>query len=167
MYWSSVSSLQRFCSANHCTKLLSHGVPSAALLLNALQDANEGSPRVRLPAGVQRAAVIKKVSVLISQLDIAATKTESNHFICERAAKFISDCLDAVLDPPSAPTGTFNTDSSIPDGTLADPPLSSQDGWFDIPSDLLAGYPSLVEQGWPNWTGLNMDYYAVPDLHEP
>lgn len=105
------------------------------------------------------------MSVLISQLDIAATKTESNHFFCERAAKFVSDRLNAVLDPPASTPGPSDTYPHMLD-TATDASSSGQDGWFDMPNNLFAGYPFMAEQGWTNWSLLNIDPYTVSELNE-
>lgn len=139
-------------------------MPSASVLLNTLKPSSAEAPEIQLPPGIQRALIIQKVSVLISQLDIAATKTESNHFFCGRAAKFLSDRLDAVLDPAATTSDQSSLDSDVlAPGT--NHILSGQDGQFNIPAGLFAGYPSLVDPSWTSWTLLNMDYPTIPDLN--
>lgn len=139
-------------------------MPSASVLLTTLKSSGTEAPEVQLPPGVQRALIIQKVSVLISQLDIAATKTESNHFFCGRAAKFLSDRLDAVLDPGATTSDQSSLDSDVFAPGI-DHTLSGQEGMFNIPTGLFTGHPSLVDPSWTSWTLLNMDYPIMPDLN--
>lgn len=78
-------------------KLLSCGLPSAAVLSTALENITQDPSRV-LPPGIKPPAVIRNLSVLASQLESVASSRERNQAFCLQAAKAITEKLDKILD---------------------------------------------------------------------
>lgn len=85
-----------FCIADR-VKLLSCGLPSAAVLSTALKNITQDPPRI-LPPGIKTSAVIRNLSVLASQLESVASSRERNQAFCLQAAKAITEKLDKILD---------------------------------------------------------------------
>jgi hypothetical protein len=85
-----------FCIADR-VKLLSCGLPSAAVLSTALENITQGPSRI-LPPGIKTSAVIRNLSVLASQLESVASSRERNQAFCLQAAKAITEKLDKILD---------------------------------------------------------------------
>ncbi|KAL4746049.1 hypothetical protein BDW72DRAFT_207673 [Aspergillus terricola var. indicus] len=77
--------------------LLSCGLPSAAVLLTALENMTQESSGMLLP-GIKTSAVIRNLSVLASQLETVASSRERNQVFCLQAAKAITEKLDKILD---------------------------------------------------------------------
>lgn len=78
-------------------KLLSCGLPSAAVLSTALENITQDPSRT-LPPGIKTSAVIRNLCVLASQLDSAASPREKNQAFCLQAAKAVTEKLDKILD---------------------------------------------------------------------
>lgn len=78
-------------------KLLSCGLPSAAILSTALENSTQDPSRI-LPPGIKTSAVIRNLSVLASQLESVASSRERNQSFCLQAAKAITEKLDKILD---------------------------------------------------------------------
>jgi hypothetical protein len=85
-----------FCIADR-VKLLSCGLPSAAVLSTALENITQDPSRT-LPPGIKTSAVIRNLSVLASQLESVASSRERNQAFCLQAAKAITEKLDKILD---------------------------------------------------------------------
>jgi hypothetical protein len=85
-----------FCIADR-VKLLSCGLPSAAVLSTALENITQDPSRI-LPPGIKTSAVIRNLSVLASQLESVASSRERNQAFCLQAAKAITEKLDKILD---------------------------------------------------------------------
>ena len=83
-------------------KLLSCGLPSAAVLSTALENITRYPSRV-LPPGIKTSAVIRNLSVLASQLESVASSRERNQAFCLQAAKAITEKLDKILDKFATP----------------------------------------------------------------
>lgn len=84
-----------FCIADG-VKLLSCGLPSAAVLSTALENSTQDPSRI-LPPGIKTSAVIRNLSVLASQLGSVASSRERNQAFCLQAAKAITEKLDKIL----------------------------------------------------------------------
>lgn len=78
-------------------KLLSCGLPSAAVLSAALENITQDSSGI-LPPGIKASAVIRHLSVLASQLESVASSRERNQAFCLQGAKAITEKLDKILD---------------------------------------------------------------------
>lgn len=107
-------------------KLLSCGLPSAAVLSTAIKNLAQDPSRV-LPPGIKTSAVIRNLSVLASQLESVASPRERNQAFCLQAAKAITAKLDKILDKfatpniqatPGVTTSTDASPMSIPASSL-------------------------------------------------
>lgn len=78
-------------------KLLACGLPSAAVLSNALESITQGFS-TSLPPGIKTSALIRNLSVLASQLESVASPRERNQAFCLQAAKAITAKLDKILE---------------------------------------------------------------------
>ena len=114
-----------FCIADKA-KLLSCGLPSAAVLSTAIKNLAQGPAKV-LPPGIKASAVIRNLSVLASQLESVASPRERNQAFCLQAAKAITAKLDKILDKfatpnfqatPGVTTSTDASAMSIPASSL-------------------------------------------------
>lgn len=140
-----------------------YGVPSAVVLLDAMQQQqSDSSPEpALLPPEICKAALVRSLSVFISNLDTIADKTESNHFLAGHAAKHLSDRLDAVLEPPlSSGSRARSAVSYTPETSIASTELGQQDdnGLNDLPIMVFPGPMSVEEPEWTSWALLNLDY---------
>lgn len=109
-------------------KLLSCGLPSAAILSSALKNLTQDPSRV-LPPGIKTSAVIRNLSVLASQLESVSSSRERNQAFCMQAAKAITAKLDKILDKFA--TSNFQATSDVATSTDASPmsiPTPSIDG---------------------------------------
>ncbi|KAJ5048054.1 hypothetical protein NUH16_006552 [Penicillium rubens] len=134
-------------------KLLSCGLPSAAVLSTALENITQDPSRV-LPPGIKTPAVIRNLSVLASQLDSVASSRERNQAFCLQAAKAITEKLDKILDKfatskfQATPDVATSTDVS-PMSVLAtdvDSPLD--DGAGEIGAINLDDYDNFDLMSW-------------------
>lgn len=81
-------------------KVFEFGLPAAAILTTALQDMTR-DPSKNLPASINRAILIRNISVLISHLEsvIAYGDIQSKDLAsCRQASKSISHRLDQILE---------------------------------------------------------------------
>ncbi|KAI2472282.1 hypothetical protein F4781DRAFT_438501 [Annulohypoxylon bovei var. microspora] len=77
--------------------VLSYDLPSAIVLITALQEIAR-SPLRSTPPEVNRAPIIRHLSVLVSQLESVFSPSETAYEFCIQAAKIISHKLDLVID---------------------------------------------------------------------
>lgn len=84
------------------SKILCYGMPTAVILVTALQDALQ-DPSKTLPPGLSKSSIIRNLSVLICQLETATHQEEANHTVCIQAAKALSRKLDQILDESAVP----------------------------------------------------------------
>lgn len=96
-------------SISVCTdncKILSYGLPSAAVLMTALYDATR-DPLISLPPDVNLSHLIRHLSVLVSQLESVRSPDEPNSEFCTQAANIISRKLDQFLEGFTDPVGVI------------------------------------------------------------
>lgn len=140
-----------------------YGVPSALVLLDAIQYSGSESS---LPLEITKAALLRNLSVFISNLDTVATKTESNHYLSGCAAKYLSERLDAVLEPLSASNSRAgDTVNHTPEtSTGLDFMAFNQQSLHDMPNMLFPGPMSVDEPEWTSWALLGLDYSMTSTL---
>lgn len=97
-------------SMTDLNQALQFGLPAAALLTTAIQEANR-DPLQRFPPSINKACLIRNVSVLISHLESVFATDEAQsteQTSCRQASKTISRRLDQILEGvfggPTAPT---------------------------------------------------------------
>lgn len=85
-------------------QIILFGIPSASILAIALQEQQRTGHA--FPPSISRAEVIRKISVLISHLDVAvhmdsssARPGEANYNLCRKACKAFTRVIDNILDP--------------------------------------------------------------------
>lgn len=109
---------------NAC-KILSYGLPCAAILSTALetsiQDSSRGS---QLLPGIKTSTLIRNLSVLVSQLETVSGPSETNHVFCIKASKAISRKLDHILDSFATASVTRPSDH-VPEPVLTLPALNT------------------------------------------
>lgn len=141
-----------------------YGVPSALVLLDAIQY-HDGAES--LPLEITKAALLRNLSVFISNLDTVADKTESNHYLSGCAAKYLSERLDSVLEPMSSNHSRAGGDtaSQTPETSTGMAPLDfSLHGLHDTSSMLFPGPMSVDEPEWSSWALLGLDYSMTSAL---
>lgn len=79
--------------------------PAIVLAKTVLEMARKGVASVPLPAEVDRARIVRLLSVFVSQLDSVAGPGEPNHEICKQASSAVSYALDELLKGPQAHPG--------------------------------------------------------------
>lgn len=85
-------------------QVLCYGLPAAAVLVNALLEVARSKGTQSLPEGLNRAFIIRQLSVFISHLESIYNPGDANYNVCVNAAKAISRTLDDALDISSAPS---------------------------------------------------------------
>ncbi|KAF3764413.1 hypothetical protein M406DRAFT_351718 [Cryphonectria parasitica EP155] len=85
--------------------LLFYALPSAVVLITALQDAVR-DPARSLPPSISKPTLFRNLSVLVSQLEALASPEEPHYTFCAQAAKSMSRKLDQVLEHSMAGPGT-------------------------------------------------------------
>ncbi|KAI1442713.1 hypothetical protein F5Y02DRAFT_395330 [Annulohypoxylon stygium] len=124
--------------------VLSYGLPSATILITALQDTTT-NPSTNFPPEVSRSRLIRHLSVLVSQLESISSPKETTHEFCIQAAKIISRKLDLVLDNFATPALV------IPSGAVSDPKAST----------LTPGSANLEPIGFDDMDGLDFDSWPL------
>lgn len=125
---------------------------SAVILLDVLGDVC--AKRRQFPAVITKSALLRNVSVLVSNLEMASNPSESNHAFCASAAKMLSDKLDHALDPQVA-SGIVNVQpmGSVAGGGNVEPGLL-----FDDESAFMFEEQAVAtDQSWTNWGLLDAD----------
>ena len=80
-------------------KILSYGLPCAAILLTALDPViQESSKETKLPPSLKTSNIIRNLSVLVSQLESVSSPNETNYVFCLKSSQAISRKLDHILD---------------------------------------------------------------------
>ena len=124
MYPILMSCRRKISPINGC-KILSYGLPCAAILSTALetsiQDSSTGS---QLLAGIKTSTLIRNLSVLVSQLETVSSPSETNHVFCIKASKAISRKLDHILDSFTTASSTQPPDL-VPEPVLTPPALNT------------------------------------------
>ncbi|CAI6340936.1 unnamed protein product [Periconia digitata] len=98
-------------------QLILFGIPSASVLATALQEQQRTNHA--FPPSISRAKIIRKISVLISHLDVAvhmdsARPGEANYNLCRKACKAFTRVIDNILDPKmGSETGITPTSADI------------------------------------------------------
>lgn len=83
---------------NGC-KVLSYGLPCAAILSAALDPVIQDSSRgTKLPPSMKTSNLIRNLSILVSQLESVSSPSETNHIFCLKSSQAISRKLDRILD---------------------------------------------------------------------
>ncbi|KAJ6131286.1 hypothetical protein N7523_001746 [Penicillium sp. IBT 18751x] len=113
--------------------LLIYGLPSASMLIRALETTNLHSSNI-LPPSMKSSNLVRNLSVLVSHLENVCRHGDTNHTFCIQASKAISRKLDIILSEPQKPA------SSIP--------FNASQG-FNTPSQSLVtpGMPSELSPG--------------------
>lgn len=89
---------QRTSLINRC-KILSYGLPCAAILSNALDPVIQDSSRgTKPPPSMKTSNLIRNLSVLVSQLESVSSPSDTNHVFCLKSSQGISRKLDHILD---------------------------------------------------------------------
>lgn len=101
-------------------KLLSCGLPSAAVLSTALENLTQDPSRT-LPPGIKTSVVIRNLSVLASQLESVSSSRERNQAFCLQAAKAITEKLDKILDKFATSSKSQATPDVLTQGTALSP----------------------------------------------
>lgn len=100
--------------------------------------AREGQGAVKLPSDIDRARIIRLLSVFVSDLEGISGPGEPNYEVCERARAAISGALDELLSGPhleSHPPATKNVETALLDGQeQANPTMGAWD-WFGEDAD--------------------------------
>lgn len=105
-------------------KILSYGLPCAAILSTALDHSVQGSSRgTNLPPGMKTSNLIRNLSVLVSQLESVSSPSETNHVFCLKSSKAISRKLDHILDGFTTANSTKPPD--LPEPVLTPPRLDN------------------------------------------
>ncbi|KAJ5289691.1 uncharacterized protein N7443_009944 [Penicillium atrosanguineum] len=96
--------------ASYCPRdlpgiLLSYGLPSASMLIKALEKDNSESTNT-LPPSMKPSNLIRNLSVLVSHLENVCSHRETNHTFCIQASKAISRKLDNILNEPIMPASS-------------------------------------------------------------
>ncbi|KAK4505168.1 hypothetical protein PRZ48_003131 [Zasmidium cellare] len=89
--------------------VLCYGLPAAGVLVNALLEVARSKGTQSLPEGLNRAFIIRQLSVFISHLESIYNPGDPNYTICLNAAKAISRTLDDALDISAASTTVNST----------------------------------------------------------
>ncbi|KAK3934599.1 hypothetical protein QBC46DRAFT_426569 [Diplogelasinospora grovesii] len=143
--------------------ILCYGVPSAAILTTALQEATRDSSR-SLPSGVNSSLLIRNLSVVVSQLESVSSPGESNRVPCIQASKVISRKLDQILDslavsaavmPSNDALGVENSSAESMSTRL--PPASSTPAMGLADLDTFVDFDTLDLETW----ALNVDLGAT------
>lgn len=87
------------------TQILNYGLPSAAILAEALQNHGRTGANT-FPAGLSRSTVIRSLSVFVADLENVCNPGEACYDNCIQASKELSRILDRVLDSTAAPVAT-------------------------------------------------------------
>ena len=103
-------------------QMFAYGLFCATILCSALQDITR-DPSKMLPEGLNRATLIRNLSVFIADLELVCGPGNINHEFCAQASKAISKALDDVLNGVSTTTVFVNNVPNI--GVLATPSSSS------------------------------------------
>lgn len=107
----------RYCRSsifNGC-KILSYGLPSAAILSTALDpDIQQSSKETKLPPSLKTSNIIRNLSVLVSQLESVSSPVETNRVFCLKSSQAISRKLDHILN-------SFTTAKSIKPSDYPEP----------------------------------------------
>lgn len=74
--------------------------PAIVLSKKLLEIGRKGSDAVPLPLDMDRARIVRILSVFVSQLESVAAPGEPNYDICKQANMAISYALDALLKGP-------------------------------------------------------------------
>jgi len=102
--------------------MFAYGLFCATTLCSALQDITR-DPSKTLPDGLNRATLIRNLSVFIADLELICGPGNINHEFCAQASKAISKALDDVLNGVSNTTTLANNVPNM--GVLATPSSSS------------------------------------------
>lgn len=90
-------------------QVLCYSLAAAGVLVNALLEVARSKGTQSLPDGLNRAFIIRQLSVFISHLESIYNPGDPNYTICLNAAKAISRTLDDALDISSAASTTVNS----------------------------------------------------------
>ncbi|KAK6435735.1 hypothetical protein LTR95_008075 [Oleoguttula sp. CCFEE 5521] len=151
-----------------------YGLPSAATVAAALLETSKASSSHRLPTGLDRAALVRKLSVFLNDLDDVCGPGSLNHEYCTQAAKAISTTLDSVLNgtvasddfaaaltPATPDVGSYATPTSaLP--ALANDKLSGGGlGLNDLSTFDFSNF-DLLSADLTDWNAdVNMNWYSV------
>jgi hypothetical protein len=133
-------------------KLLSCGLSAAAVLLTALENTTQ-DPLKSLPPGIKTSALIRNISVLVSQLESVASPRERNQAFCLQAAKAITEKLDKILDKfatsNSLATPDITTSTDVSPMSILTPSIDSVSGSYgEIDAINLEDYENFDLLSW-------------------
>ncbi|PSR88495.1 hypothetical protein BD289DRAFT_367089 [Coniella lustricola] len=146
--------------------VLFYALPSAVILLAALQDAAR-DPERSLPPSVRKAALFRHLSVLVCQLECLAAPEDSTYPFCMHAAKIISRRLDDILEEKMtcSVTATAQTQSAtgssqdrVPADSPDSPPQCSGD---DITGPLLQAEYAPTTANLSHLDGVDFETWAA------
>ncbi|KAI1460131.1 hypothetical protein F4805DRAFT_418238 [Annulohypoxylon moriforme] len=146
-----------FFPRNLPVSVLSYGLPSAMVLITALQDTTQ-DPSIAFPPEVNRSHLIRNLSVLVSQLDSISSPKETTYEFCIQASKIISRKLDTVLDNLTvpAPVGLLDTTPGSSKSPKSIPTQPSLTNGTPTP-----GSASLETINFDDMDGLDLDSWPL------
>ncbi|PYH41776.1 uncharacterized protein BP01DRAFT_376808 [Aspergillus saccharolyticus JOP 1030-1] len=144
--------------------VLSYGLPCAAILSTALEDAiQDASKRTQLPPGIKTSHLIRKLSVLLSQLEVVSNPSETNHIFCLNASKAISRKLDRILDGFTAADVTKGSVPSTPVDSSPGPPVINDTTLTEVGDSFTTGFVDFDTFNLSDWT-INFDIGISDEL---
>ncbi|CEJ81114.1 hypothetical protein VHEMI01260 [[Torrubiella] hemipterigena] len=151
----------KFPSQDLPATFLYYGAPSANILLSALEELYQGRRKELLPT-LSKSALVRGLSVLVSQLEINDHATESSYAAGLRAARAISAKLDSILDgdivavPAVNPTDT-NGDLLQQQQQQPQQPLLGLDDALALPNLMNFGYDGINWGLFTDWSIMDME----------
>lgn len=124
--------------------------PAIALAQAAQTIARKGSAAVHLPPGLDRARLVRLLSVFVSELESITGPAEPNFEMCERARGAISRTLDELLNAPTTFTDAAAVTLSTP--MVLMPGFMTPDG---LHSDVWEGLDMSAWAGMFDWTAMS------------